>query len=119
MKVIKVNSKYDLLKIMIDLAITLKLGDDYYLRDREKEFLIHSIILSNEGYSLESSETVKTICKLMKIKPDDVYNYRNILKRKGWLNQTPDGLELLSALDYSDRNIPKDIEIKYKLSITK
>jgi hypothetical protein len=119
MKVIKVNSKYEMIQKMIDLAILLKLPEQYFLRDREKEFLIHCIILSNEGYSLESGEIVKAICKLMRIKPDDIYNYRNVLKRKGWLNQTPDGLELLSSLDYSDRSIPTELEIKYKLTVAK
>lgn len=119
MKVIKLNSKYDLLKKIIDLAIILKLGDEYYLRDREKEFLIHSIILSNEGYGLESKEMVKAIAKSMRITSDDVYNYRRILKNKGWLVQTVDGFELLSALDYTDRDIPTELEIKYKLTTVK
>ncbi len=119
MKIIKLNSKYELLSIMIDLALILKLPKEFGLRDREKEFLIHTIILSNEGYTLESAEMVKTIAKLMNIKPDDVYNYRKILKNKGWLVQTIDGFELLSALDYTDRDIPNDIEIKYKLSVAR
>lgn len=119
MKVIKLNSKYELLEKIIDLAIILKLGSDYYLRDREKEFLIKTIILSNEGYTLESKEMVKAIAKSMRITSDDVYNYRRILKNKGWLVQTVDGFELLNALDYTDRDIPKQIEIKYKLTTIK
>lgn len=119
MKIIKLNSKYELLSIMIDLTLILKLPAEFSLRDREKEFLIHTIMLSNEGYTLESSEMVKAISKVMKIKPDDVYNYRKILKNKGWLVQTVDGFELLSALDYTDRDIPQDLEIKYKLSVVK
>jgi DNA-binding MarR family transcriptional regulator len=119
MKVIKLKSKYEMLSKIIDLAITLKLPEKFSLRDREKEFLIHNILLSNEGYSLESGELVKEICKEMKIKPDDVYNYRNILKKKGWLSQTTDGFELLSVLDFSDRDIPNELEIKYKLQIGK
>lgn len=117
MKVIKVKSKYELLLKIIDLALVLKLSDKYMLREREKEFLAYTIILSNEGYAIESKEIVKAICQEMNIKPEDVYNYRNILKKKGWLMQTMDGFDLLSSLDYSDRDIPTSLEIKYKLQL--
>lgn len=117
MKLIKVKSKYDLLLKIIDLALVLKLPPDYNLRDREKEFLANTILLANEGYSLEGREMVKAICKEMKIKSDDVYNYRNILKKKGWLMQTTDGFELLPSLDFTDRDIPTSLEIKYKLQL--
>lgn len=117
MKIIKVKNKYELLIKMIDLAILLKLPPKYALREREKEFLAHTILLSNEGYAIESGEIVTTICELMKIKKEDVYNYRNILKKRGWLMQTPTGFELLAALDFSDRDIPESLEIRYKLAI--
>lgn len=119
MNVKKVNTKKEFLSIMIDLVLLLKLPEEYILRDREKEFLVNSILLNNEGYSLESSEMVKAICKVMKIKGDDVYNYRVILKKKGWLMQTPDGLQLLMALDYSDKNIPEQIDFKFSLKLVK
>ncbi len=117
MKIIKVHSKYELLIKMIDLAILLKLPPKYGLREREKEFLAHTILLSNEGYAIEGAEVVNEMCKLMSIKKEDVYNYRNILKKRGWLKQTVDGFELLSALDFSDRDIPESLEIRYKLKI--
>lgn len=119
MNIKKVSSKKEFLSIMIDLILLLKLPEEYVIREREKEFLVTSILLNNDGYALESSEMVKAICKEMKIKPDDVYNYRNILKRKGWLMQTVDGLQLLMALDYSDKNIPEQIDFKFSLKLAK
>jgi hypothetical protein len=119
MSLIKVNSRKEFLSKLIDVVILVKLPIEYSLRDREKEFLVNTILLNNEGYALESGEMVKAICAEMKIKNDDVYNYRNILKKKGWLTQTTDGLQLLMALDYSDRNIPEEIEFKFTLKISK
>lgn len=118
MSVIKVSSKKEFLSKLIDIVILVKLPQEFSLREREKEFLVNTILLNNEGYSLESGEMVKAICAEMKIKNDDVYNYRNILKKKGWLMQTKDGLQLLMALDYSDRNIPNEIEFKFTLKTT-
>lgn len=119
MSVIKVSSKKEFLSKLIDIVILVKLPQEFSLREREKEFLVNTILLNNEGYSLESGEMVKAICTEMKIKNDDVYNYRNILKKKGWLMQTKDGLQLLMALDYSDRNIPNEIEFKFTLKTVK
>jgi hypothetical protein len=117
MSLIKVKSKKEFLSKMIDLTLLLKLPKQYYLRDREKEFLINSILLTNQGYELESAEMVRAVCSEMNINSSDVYNYRNILKKKGWLIQTVDGLELLLALDYSDRNIPEVIDFKVTLKL--
>lgn len=118
MSIIKVSSKKEFLSKLIDIVIMVKLPQEFFLREREKEFLVSTILLNNEGYQLESAEMVKAICAEMKIKSDDVYNYRNILKKKGWLTQTKDGLQLLMALDYSDRNIPNEIEFKFTLKIS-
>lgn len=115
MSVIKVKSKEEFLQKIIDLTLLLKLPEQYYLRGREKEFLINSVILNNQGFMLESSGMVKSICSKMSINRGDVYNYRNILKKKGWLIQTVDGLELLSSLDYYNRKIPESIDFKFTL----
>lgn len=117
MSIIKVDSKKDFLNKLIDLTILLKLPEEFILRDREKDFLINTILLNHEGLSLESKSMVNTICTQMGIKKVDVYNYRNILKKKGWLIQTIDGLQLLSALDFSSKAIPKVINFKFTLKI--
>lgn len=117
MSIVKVKSKKEFLSKIIDLTILLKLPEQYALRDREKEFLVNSIIITNKGFQLESSEMVKEICKEMNIKSSDVYNYRNILKKKGWLIQTAYGLESLAALNYFNREIPKSIDFQIKLQL--
>lgn len=117
MSLVRVKSKKEFLSKIIDLTILLKLPKQYALTDREKEFLINSILITNQGFQLESSEMVKSICKEMSINSSNVYNYRNILKKKGWLIQTVDGLELLLALDYSDRNIPEAVDFKITLKL--
>lgn len=119
MNIIKLESKQQFLTTLIDLTLLLKLPAKFYLRPKEKEFLVNSIVLSNEGYSLESTEMVRAICKIMDIKHTDVYTYRNILKKKGWLIQTTDGLNLLSALDYSKKKIPLEQKFNFTLKISK
>jgi hypothetical protein len=117
MKVIKIENKYDMLIKIIELALLLKLPSKYSLLPREKEFLANSILLSNEGVLLEGSEMVTKICKQMEVKKADVYNYRNILKKKGWLMQTATGFELISFLDFSKKKIPSNLNINYNLKI--
>lgn len=119
MNIIKLSSKKEFLTKLIDLTLLLKLPSEFYLREKEKEFLIYNIILSNEGYALEGSEIIKIICSEMNIKNADVYNYRNILKKKGWLIQTVDGLQLLSSLDFSNRKIPSEVKFNFILKISK
>ena len=119
MNIIKLESKQQFLTTLIDLTLLLKLPAKFYLRPKEKEFLVNSIVLSNEGYSLESTEMVRAICKIMDIKHTDVYTYRNILKKKGWLIQTTDRLNLLSALDHSKKKIPLEQKFNFTLKISK
>ena len=114
--ILKVKNKKEFLTVMIDMVVFLhSFPEHMLLRDREKEFLVNTIILSNEGYSLESGEMVKEICKEMKLKPDDVYNYRQILKKREWLTQTQDGFKLPLSLDFSKREIPESIDFKFTL----
>lgn len=117
MKVIKIADKYDMIIKIIDLALLLKLPSKYELKYREKEFLANTILLSNEGLLLEGSDMVNAICSKMGVKKADVYNYRNILKKKGWLMQTVTGFELLPFLDYSNKKIPSSLKIEYNLKI--
>ena len=115
MSLVLVKSKKELLSKALDLAFSLKLPKDQHLKDREKEFLISMIVLNNKGIKLESTEMVKLISEDMGIKNNDVYNYRNILKKKGWLIQTVDGLQLLKSLDYSSRPIPNKMDFKISI----
>jgi len=117
MKVIKIESKYDMIIKMIDLALLLKLPSKYFLLPREKEFLANTILLSNQGTLIEGKDMVDKICTTMGVKKADVYNYRNILKKKGWLMQTTAGFELIPFLDYSKKKIPYTLNINYNLKI--
>jgi hypothetical protein len=102
---------------IIDLAILLKLPEKYHLFPREKQFLIHTILLSNEGFPLEGGSMVKEICNKLSLKKADVYNYRRILKSKGWLMQTINGFELLPFLDFSKKQIPSTLKVNYILKL--
>lgn len=103
---------------IIDLAILLKLPEKYHLFPREKEFLVNTILLSNEGLPLEGGLMVKEICSRLGLKKADVYNYRRILKSKGWLMQTINGFELLPFLDFSKKQIPSTLNVNYILKLT-
>lgn len=117
MKVIKIEDEYALLMMLINLAILLKLPSKYNLREREKEFLANCALYSSKGITLESTEMVSQLCKVMNMKPSDIYTYRNKLKNKGWFIQTTSGLDLLPALDFNNKKIPKYIKLQYKLEI--
>lgn len=114
---IKCNSPYDFLSKWIDITTILGIPEKNELRDREKEFLINTILYNSNGVEIHSKEMVDLICKTMKIKPDNVYNYRKILKNKEWLIQTPTQYKLLPALDFSKREIPNQLSIKFTLKI--
>ena len=102
---------------IIEMALLLKLPSKYFLLPREKEFLANTIVLSNEGIPIEGREMVLRICKEMGVKKADVYNYRNILKKKGWLMQTTTGFELIPFLDFSKKKIPSVLNVNYRLKI--
>lgn len=117
MKIIKLESEYDMIIKIIEVALLLKLPAKYSLLPREKEFLANTILLDNKGILLESKEMVNEICIKMEIKKPDVYNYRNILKKKGWLMQTTTGFELLPFLNFSNKKIPSVLNLNYTLKI--
>lgn len=117
MKVIRVEDKYEMIVKIIDLALLLKLPPKYFLLPREKQFLANTILLSDEGFLLEGGEMVNEVCNRMGVKKADVYNYRNILKKKGWLMQTTTGFELIPFLDFSKKKIPTSLKINYNLKI--
>lgn len=117
MKIIHIESKYEMIVKIIEMALLLKLPSKYFLLPREKEFLANTIVLSNEGIPIEGREMVLRICKEMGVKKADVYNYRNILKKKGWLMQTTTGFELIPFLDFSKKKIPSVLNVNYRLKI--
>ena len=104
-------NKKDFLSRLIDLVSIISLPKDYHLGDRQKEFLVYSILFASEGIALESTEMVNKICDVMTIAPDNVWNYRRTLKGKGWLIQTPTGLSLLSPIDITNKPIPKELSL--------
>lgn len=115
MKEIIVDSEYKLLEKMIDIALILKLPEKYMLLPRQKEFIIYTILISHKGLPLESKEMVSEISKKMGIKNADVYNYRKILKDKGWLNQTMTGFSLPPFLNFSKKSLPKTLNLNYRI----
>lgn len=117
MKDIKVENETDLLIMVINLALLLKLPYKYYLTEREKQFLARCAIHSSNGISLESTEIVDLLCKDLNMKTSDIYSYRSKLKKKGWFIQTIDGFDLLPALNFKNKKIPRSIRLDYKIEI--
>lgn len=106
---------YEFISKWIDIATILGMPEEYKLKDREKEFLVNTIIYSSNGVDIESKEMVDLLCKSMKIKPANVYNYRKILKDKRWLEQTPTKLKLIDVIDYTYRELPKELNFRFKI----
>lgn len=90
------TTKRDFIEFYIDLFQLLYFAQEKNrVRDREREFLIHLVIMNNEGWDLSSRKSVRELKNRMKFtKRDDVYTYRTKLKKKNLLQQTKDGLVL-------------------------
>jgi hypothetical protein len=104
----------------IDLISALYREEKDWLRPREKEFLVYNLLLKSRGLDIKSSESVAELKVLMGFSSkDDVYNYRNRLKAKGWLEQTRDDIVFPSIIDIfrgEDSNtIKKKIDYKFSL----
>lgn len=118
MKSFKKSSLEDLVKTYIDLASSLYFPEKDWLRLREKEFLVTNVVIRAEGMELKSSEAVTEIKERMNFSSrDDVYNYRNKLKKKGWLVQTEDSIILPPLFDRFSKGIPDRIKYSFSLEI--
>lgn len=107
----------------IDIISALYRDDRDWLRPREKEFLVYNLLLKSRGLDIKSSESVAELKTLMGFSSkDDVYNYRNRLKAKGWLEQTRDDIVFPSIIDiFKDEGsnmIKRKIDYKFSLKWT-
>lgn len=112
MRKISKNTKEAFIAFYIDIFQLLNLPEEARVKDRLREFLIHSVIMHNEGWILNSSSSVHEIAKRMKfINRDEVYNYRKKLKAKGLLKQTHNDLLLPNSLML--KSIPKKVTFTF------
>jgi hypothetical protein len=108
----------DLVRTYIDLASVLYFPESDWLRMREKEFLVTNVVLRAEGLDLKSTDAVDEIKNRMNFSSrDDVYNYRNKLKKKGWLVQTKDSIILPPLFNRFKKVIPDKIRYSFSLEI--
>lgn len=108
----------DYLRQYINLYCALGIKEELWLTPREKDFFIACVILYNQGVELSSPQGTKFLEKKTNFKKENkgVYIYRNKLKAKGWLANTPQGLTIPKAFMFKN-GIPKEFKINTKLSL--
>ena len=118
MKVLKKDNKEDYIATYIDVVSSLFIPYDKWLKAREREFLIHSVVIRSEGFNLKDTDAVIELKDRMQFRAkEDVYNYRNKLKKKGWLIQTKDDIILPGFFDRFKKKISGSSTFTFKLAL--
>ncbi len=108
----KFSSLEEYLSRYIDLFSLLYIPEDSWLRDREKDYFIECVKLNSEGKNLLSKEVKRKL-------EDELgfisRQYRLLLKNKGWIIQTKDGIQILPAFDFKGE-IPQNMLFKFRIS---
>lgn len=115
-KEFKFNTKEELIQRYVDLFSSLGLNENLWLTPREKAFFVQSVILYNDGVDLASKQAVSDLEKILNFehKSRGVYIYRNRLKKKGWLKQTPTSLVIHPDFIFPNGKIPEmNFNIKF------
>jgi hypothetical protein len=90
----------DLITRMIFLAQALGFDEKNWVTGKELELLVEMTRQYYLGISLESRESILGIIENTSFTDKDksVYIYRSHLKNKGWIEQTPNGYDLIPFL---------------------
>ena len=118
MSTIQRTTKEEYVGTYIDLISALYWNQEKWLRPREREFMVHCVVIRSEGLNLKDKNAVEELVSRMGFKDhNDVYNYRNKLKKKDWIVQTTDDLLLPKAFDRFKNKIPLKTPFKFQLEL--
>lgn len=74
-----------LISLKIDLYSLLLLSEEHHLKPREKEVYIEHIVLDVQGININSPGAINKIVEKLNFScPNDVWQYRQKLHKKGW-----------------------------------
>lgn len=114
MRVLLKNSLKDFLDFYVDVFQVLNIEEEFRISRREKDFLVTCIMMHYEGYDLGSSESVDEISKRMNFNnKKEVYTYRLKLKKKGYIQQTKESIELPKAFLF--KKIPSKLTFQFAI----
>lgn len=117
MQVIEKTDYVELIKKYIDIFSALYVPEENWLTTREKEYFIANIFLNKEGIDLSSREASRILEQNFGFINRGVSIYRGKLKKKGWIIQTKNGVELVKAFNYKVSEIPKEVNFNIKVKL--
>lgn len=115
MRIIPKKTRIELMEFYLDVFELVNVTDEKFkVKDRLREFLIHSMVMVSEGWVLDSPSGVRELSKRMKFKSKgEVYNYRVRLKNKNLMFQTKEELILHPALTI--KNVGKKMTFTFSI----
>lgn len=96
----------DLITRMIFIAQALGFPERNWVTGKELELLIEMVRQYYAGIPLDSRESILGIIENTSFSGKDkgIYIYRGHLKKKGWIQQTAEGFELIEFLKTLDKD---------------
>lgn len=119
MQVIERKDTLSLVSTYIDVFTALYVPEGNRLTAREKEYFIANIVLLHNGIDLQSQKASKLLAQRFGFINRAVSTYRAKLKKKGWIIQTSEGLEIPKAFNYKNINIPSELDFTVKIKLNK
>lgn len=113
---IEFENSVQMLDYYVDIYSAMFYGKQNRLTSKEKLHFIEHVVLFNQGKNLVSKQTLNYLNnKFTKTNTDRaVWIYRQKLKKKGWLIQTPLGLTIPPAFQGSYNELSVNLNIKHK-----
>lgn len=105
----------DFIRRYIRIYSSVALPKDKVPTDREEDFLVQCVLFNSEGIDIGTKEAVKRLNKSLRLSRNNVYVLRSMLRDKGWLVQTVEGLKLHPTIDFRDMPIPRKFNFKFAL----
>jgi len=99
MTIVEKVNKEEYVEFFLDIFQILNIPYDLRIKGRLREFIIYSMMMYYEDWDLDSPEAVLEVSERMNFKNSgEVYNYRQVLKKKNFFFQTKDGVQLIAPL---------------------
>ena len=113
MKIYEYDNIDDFLSKYIDIFSTLYVDEHNHLVTREKEFFIEHIKMVANKIPLLGQVANNQFDK----KHFQTRTYRKKLKSKGWIIQTPDGIKIPPAFDFS-KGVKNKLQFNFAIAYT-
>lgn len=100
--------------LYIDFWQFLYLRSDLRIKKKEREFMVHTLVLNAKGVDISGKDYVKEMVTRMNLRSDnEVYNYRSRLRNKGFLLKDGNDTILPQALNVKE--VPQETFFQFKV----